>query len=216
MISWSEIDTVLLDMDGTLLDLNFDNVFWQQVVPEHYAKKHQLDIDVSKKRLQPIFDAQEGQLNWYCLDYWTTQLELDIVQLKREIEHQIEELPHTRAFLHQLKVMGKRTILVTNAHAEALSLKMKKTGLIGFFDAMVSTHDFGYPKEHPSFWAAFQRLEAFDEARTLLVDDSVKVLKSAQQFGLVHLVAISKPDSQQPSKEINDFLAVDYIDELIP
>lgn len=33
MIAWKEIDTVLLDMDGTLLDLNFDNHFWKEFVP---------------------------------------------------------------------------------------------------------------------------------------------------------------------------------------
>ena len=33
-LDWTSIDTVLLDMDGTLLDLRFDNWFWQEHVPD--------------------------------------------------------------------------------------------------------------------------------------------------------------------------------------
>ena len=31
-IDWTQLDTILLDMDGTLLDLEFDNHFWGTVV----------------------------------------------------------------------------------------------------------------------------------------------------------------------------------------
>ncbi|HBT55971.1 MAG TPA: haloacid dehalogenase, partial [Pseudomonas sp.] len=33
MLNWNAIDTVLLDMDGTLLDLHFDNHFWLEHMP---------------------------------------------------------------------------------------------------------------------------------------------------------------------------------------
>ena len=40
MINWHDIDTVLLDLDGTLLDLHFDNYFWCQHLPLCYARRH--------------------------------------------------------------------------------------------------------------------------------------------------------------------------------
>ena len=39
LLPWSGIDTILLDMDGTLLDLHYDNHFWQVYVPEKFAEK---------------------------------------------------------------------------------------------------------------------------------------------------------------------------------
>lgn len=216
MINWSEIDTVLLDMDGTLLDLRFDNYFWQTVVPECFANKNNLSFEEAVKYLTPIFKAQEGLLNWYCLDYWTGELGIDIAKLKLDSQVHINELPHTRSFLAAVKSTGKRCILVTNAHVDSLSIKMKKTGLVGFFDAIVSSHDFGYPKEQQSFWRAFHQLERFDKSKTVMVDDSLSVLKAADTFGIQHLVAITQPDSTKPPRIVHDFTAVEDLSEIIP
>lgn len=216
MIDWSKIETVLLDMDGTLLDLRFDNYFWQEVVPSHYATKQKITVEAAVEQLKPIFKAQEGLLNWYCLDYWTDELDIDITQLKIKAEEQIKELPDTRDFLAAVQQAGKRCVLVTNAHADSLSIKMKKTGLIEFFDAIVSAHDFGYPKEQQSFWKGFHALEQFDKAKTVMVDDSLSVLKAADLFGVKYLIAISQPDSTELPRIIHDFTAVTSIGKIKP
>ncbi len=216
MIDWSEIETVLLDMDGTLLDLRFDNHFWQRVVPEYFANKEGVSFDAAVKHLAPIFKAQEGLLNWYCLDYWSEELGFDIARLKVETQEFIKELPHTRDFLKAIKVSGKRCVLVTNAHADSLSIKMQKTGLVEFFDAIVSAHDFGYPKEQQSFWQAFHQLEQFDKSKTVMVDDSLSVLKAADLFGIKYIVAITKPDSEEPPRIVHDFTAVEHLGDIRP
>jgi putative hydrolase of the HAD superfamily len=38
------IDTVLLDMDGTILDLKFDSHFWRELVPTKYAAANALTV----------------------------------------------------------------------------------------------------------------------------------------------------------------------------
>ena len=216
MIDWAEIETVLLDMDGTLLDLRFDNYFWQRVVPDYYARRENISFEEAVLHLKPIFKAQEGLLNWYCLDYWSTELDIDIAQLKVETQEHIRELPHTRAFLKALKETGKRCILVTNAHVDSLSIKMKKTGLVEFFDAIVSAHDFGSPKEQQSFWQAFHQLESFDKSKTMMVDDSLSVLKAADLFGIKYIVAISQPDSTEQPRIIHDYTAVESLGDIHP
>ena len=157
MINWQEIDTVLLDMDGTLLDLNFDNHFWKEFVPLKFAQLHKIDLGLAKQQLEPQFKSMEGQLEWYCLDYWSEALQLDIVSLKKELSELIAVLPHVTDFLEKLQQSSKQVILVTNAHRDSLGLKMEKTCLQSFFDDIVSSHDLGLPKEHPGFWPLLQQ-----------------------------------------------------------
>lgn len=205
MINMSLCDTVLLDMDGTLLDLNFDNHFWLEFVPQKYAQKHQLSVEQAKQQLFPQFKAMEGQLEWYCLDYWSGVLDLNIAELKTEIAGLIAVLPHVMDFLEAIKNSQKKVLLVTNAHRDSLNLKMEKTCLQPFFDAIVCAHDFGLAKEQAGFWEILQQQHPFDKQRTLLVDDSLRVLDSAKHFGIAHLVTIAKPDSQKPVREIADY-----------
>ena len=208
MINMSLCDTVLLDMDGTLLDLNFDNHFWLEFVPQKYAQKHQLSIAQAKQQLVPQFKAMEGKLEWYCLDYWSKALQLDIAGLKTEIAELIAVLPHAMDFLEALKRSKKQVLLVTNAHRDSLNLKMEKTCLQPFFDAIVCAHDFGLAKEQSGFWEILQKHHPFDKQRTLLVDDSLRVLDSAKTFGIAHLITLAKPDSQKPLREITVYPAI--------
>lgn len=209
MIDWNNIDTVLLDMDGTLLDLNYDNHFWQEFVPLQYAQKNGHTVEEAKIILTPQFKKMEGQLEWYCLDYWTEALQLDIVGLKMEIAGLIGVLPHVVEFLEAVHQSSRTVLLVTNAHRNSLGLKMDKTCLNRFFDALISSHDYGVPKEQAAFWLLLQQQYPFDKQRTLLVDDSLAVLNAARQFGLAHLVSITKPDLQKPLRVITDYPAIE-------
>lgn len=216
MLAWQEIDTVLLDMDGTLLDLNFDNHFWQEFVPLRFAELHGLSIQDSKRQLAPRFKAMEGRLEWYCLDYWSEELRLNIAGLKQELSGLIAVHPHVTEFLDAVRSSGRRLLLVTNAHRDSLALKMEKTCLHQFFDTIISSHDYGLAKEQPGFWQTLQDTHVFEKQRTLLVDDSQTVLRSAQAFGIAHLVSISKPDSRRPKNEITEFPAVEDFRALMP
>lgn len=209
MVNWKEIDTVLLDMDGTLLDLRFDNHFWKEFVPLKFAEKTGLTIDDAKAHLVPHFKSKEGTLDWYCLDYWSDSLQLNIAAMKVELAEMITVLPHVNAFLEKLKLTSHRVLLVTNAHRDSLDLKMAKTGLEPFFDDLISSHDFGLPKEHTEFWNRLHKQHPFDKQSTLLIDDSLAVLNSAKRYGIVHLVSISRPDSGMPKKDITDFPTIE-------
>lgn len=216
MINWNAIDTVLLDMDGTLLDLNFDNHFWQEFVPLKYAELHELSLEQAKQELAPQFKAMEGKLEWYCLDYWSAALNLDIQGLKAELAGLIAVLPHVTEFLEQLQQSCKQVYLVTNAHRDSLGLKMEKTCLNRFFDAVYSSHDFGAPKEDLQFWRALVQQVPFNKQRTLLIDDSLAVLNTAKAYGVAHLLTISQPDSQRPQRNIQEYPAIVDFRELLP
>lgn len=215
MIEWNKIDTVLLDMDGTLLDLNFDNHFWQEFVPLKFAEKSGISLAAAKRQLEPRFKSMQGQLEWYCLDYWSSALELDIAGLKAEISGLIAVLPHVTEFLEKVRQSSRKVILVTNAHRDSLGLKMEKTCLQPFFDAIISSHDFRLAKEQAGFWPLLQQRHFFDKNKTLLVDDSLAVLQAARQFGIAYVVSVSKPDSTRPTKVIDEFPAIEDFRELM-
>jgi putative hydrolase of the HAD superfamily len=216
ILDWNAIQTVFLDMDGTLLDLHFDNHFWLEHVPLRYAEKHGLSHAAAQDALAPRYHKVVGTMEWYCVDYWTRELGLDIARLKEEVEHLIAVHPHVTDFLAALRGSRRRAVLVTNAHHKSLALKMRKTRLDGYFDAVICAHDIGVPKEHPEFWDRLQSVEHFDPRATLLVDDSLPVLRSARDYGIGHLLAVHRPDTQLPAKDVAEFDAIDSFLDILP
>jgi putative hydrolase of the HAD superfamily len=216
MIDWRAIDTVLLDMDGTLLDLHFDNHFWQHHLPRRFAEHHGLDPEASVQDLHDRFAREQHRLQWYCTDYWSSQLGLDVVALKREVAHLIAERPGARAFLEQLGARGRRRILVTNAHRDSLNLKLSRTRIGAGLDRMISSHDYGMPKEDREFWRRLAAEVGFDAQRTLFIDDSEAVLEAARNHGIAHLLCISQPDSRRAHRERLRFPALADFADLLP
>jgi putative hydrolase of the HAD superfamily len=215
-LDWSAIDTVLVDMDGTLLDLRFDNWFWQELIPRRYAAAHGVGVREAAGVLEPKFHAIRGTMQWYCVDYWTRELGLDIALIKREhtARRRLGYLPGALEFLRKLKASGKRRVLVTNAHPTTLAIKNEHVGVTKHFDACYSTHRFAAPKEQADFWPRFQAAEPFDRTRTLIVDDSLPVVAAAQRFGVGWLRVVRCPDTGLPPQDVGGFAAVDRVSEL--
>ena len=93
MLNWAHIDSVLLDLDGTLLDLHYDNYFWNEFVPVRYAQNRSLSVTDAKTKLLPRMLELQGTLDWYCVDFWSRELDLDILALKTELRHLIKLRP---------------------------------------------------------------------------------------------------------------------------
>lgn len=216
MLQWSEIDTVLLDMDGTLLDLHFDNYFWQVHLPQRWAEIAGISEQAATAELTAEYQQLQGKLEWYCLDYWGKRLQLPITELKREIMHKIQMRADVPAFLTALKQTGRHIVLVTNAHPDSLSLKLERTELASYIEQLISTHEFGVTKESQLLWQRLQQRLGFELNRTLFVDDSLPILQSAQQFGIKHLLAVANPDSQKPHSQFAEFPAITDYNLLLP
>jgi len=213
-IAWAAIDTVLIDMDGTLLDLRFDNWFWQEHVPARWAAPRGMALEEALRELNPRFEAARGRLDWYCLDYWSRELDLDIGALAEAASEGVAWIPGAAEFLARLGALGKERLLLTNAHPVTLAIKDRRAGVVARVDAAYSTHGFGAPKEDPAFWPRFAAARHFDPARTLLIDDSLPVLGAARAAGIGWQCAILRPDSGRPARTVTDFHAVEAIAEL--
>jgi HAD superfamily hydrolase (TIGR01509 family) len=213
---WAAIDTVLLDLDGTLLDLAFDTQFWRHTIPGAWARARGLSLDEAREQLTPRFRAREGTLDWYSVAYWSRELELDVAALKRAAMHEVRWLEGVPEFLGTLRRNGKRLVLFTNAHPEALAIKDQHTGVSRYLDAMFSSHTFSWPKEDARFWESVRRSEPFDPARTLFVDDSPPVLAAARAAGIRWVIGLRHPDSQGTVRDHGPWPAVDRITDLAP
>lgn len=216
LVDWKQIGYVFLDMDGTLLDLHYDNYFWLEHVPRRYAEQEGLDEMQARAYLFRRYKALEGRLQWYCVEFWSDELGLDIAALKRQLSHKIAVHPEVVPFLEAVRASGKRLALVTNAHGMSVDLKLDKTGLRQYFHRVISSHEFGVPKEDPEFWTRLGRSEVYDSRRTLFVDDNLDVLRVAAHAGIGRVLAVRNPDSRGDPKDTGEFDAIAGFGELFP
>ncbi|AZG71603.1 GMP/IMP nucleotidase [Shewanella livingstonensis] len=208
MFPWYKIDTVLLDMDGTLLDLHFDNHFWLHLVPEQLSFQRKISLDDANALVKQAYYSVVGTLDWYCLDYWQGYLNLDILALHHASADRINIRQDSMPFLQALAGASKRRILFTNAHPQSLALKLTHTNLADGLDALLSSHESGYPKEHPQFWQyAFEKFD-LNPARCLFIDDSEVILAASKQAGVGYQLGVSNPDSKKPHTVFKQFPAV--------
>ena len=215
MLDWTKISTVLLDMDGTILDLHFDNHFWLHHLPLRYSENNNISLAQAKEKLKSHYQQVEGTIDWYCLDYWAKQTKLSITDLKKEVQHLIRLRDDAHDFLTALRESGREIVLVTNAHPDSLSLKIERTELNQYFDTLYSTHEFGVTKESQLLWQRLQTKHGFELENTLFVDDSLTILDSAKKYGIKHLLAVANPDSQQVDNVIKDYPSITDFRELI-
>jgi 5'-nucleotidase len=215
-INWNNIDTVLLDMDGTLLDLHFDNFFWLNYLPKRYAEIHNIPFKTANDQIHNLSIKTTGTLNWYSTTYWSKELSVDIYRLKKEISGLIKMRPFAQEFLEQLGLHKKKRVLVTNAHPQSLELKISVTQINSLLDNIYTSHQFHHPKESQKFWYAFACQEKFDPEKTLFIDDSVNILQAASHYGIKELLGIKKPDGSQNSVEIEGFASIASFNEILP
>lgn len=216
LVDWDRVDTVLLDMDGTLLDLEFDNRFWIDHLPRHWGAQHGLDYEQAVARLYPLFKAREGTLQWYSVAFWQETLGVDIVALKHDLAELLRPAPYAEEFLASVRATGRRMVLVTNAHADTLEFKLARIEIGRYFDAMYTSHEFGTPKEGDGFWDHLRAKEPFAPERALFVDDSENVLRAAERYGIGQVVQMLQPDSTKPAKAGSSFAGARTLKELLP
>lgn len=211
---FAQIDTVLLDLDGTLLDLAFDNYIWLERIPRDWAVRQGVSHEMALRSLAPRFKAVEGTLDWYDIDYWSRELGIDVAGVHREERSRIAWLPGAPQWLGALRTLGKRLVLLTNSHPETLAIKDEVTAVKGYFDAAWSSRSFGAPKEDPRFWEAVRVAEPFDPSRSLFVDDSLPVLSAAREAGIANVIAVRRPDTSRELRKHHEFSAVDAVADL--
>lgn len=214
-IPLNEIKYILLDLDGTLLDLYFDDYFWKHLVPEKYAEKHDISFGAAKEYLYTTYKSHEKTLNWCDIDFWSRELNLDIPALKEQIRHLIEVHPHVIDFLKLMRKKKKKIYLLTNAHFKTVKIKFRKTKIGEYFDEVLCSFNVGHPKEDLDFWHKAQKKLKFDKELSLFIDDTEDVLKTAKEYGIRHLLFKSTASSKLKPKSTKEFMVINDFRELM-
>ena len=214
-IPLDDIQFVLLDMDGTLLDLYFDDYFWGHLVPEKYAERHDMTFGAAKDYLYKTYKSHEKTLNWCDIDFWSKELKLDIPALKEQIRHLIEVHPHVIDFLKLMKKQRKKIFLLTNAHYKTVKKKIKKTQIGEYFDDILCSFNVGHPKEYIEFWQGAQKKLKFDKEHSLFIDDTEDVMRTAREFGIKYLLFKTYASPKLEVKKSKEFLTIRDFRELM-
>jgi putative hydrolase of the HAD superfamily len=214
-LDWERIDDVLVDMDGTLLDRHFDNVFFEEELPRRYANLHRLSFEASRERLLAMYRSVEGELAWTDLHYWSGRVGIDVVAMHRELQDLIGFLPGAEDFLKAVRAKGKRIVVVTNAHQAGVAVKTAKTGLDRYVDRIVDAFEVGYLKMRTEYWPACRKLVGFDPNRSLYVDDDETCLAAAKAYGIAAIIHSAKSSSQLPPVRSPHFTSVEHLPVLL-
>ncbi len=214
-IPLNDIKYILLDMDGTLLDLYFDDYFWGHLVPEKYAEKHDMSFGTAKDYLYKTYKSHEKTLNWCDIDFWSNELKLDIPALKEQIRHLIEIHPHVIDFLKLMQKQKKKIYLLTNAHYKTVKIKFRKTQIGEYFDDVLCSFNVGHPKEDIEFWQKAQKRLKFDKDHSLFIDDTEDVMKTAREYGIKYLLFKAHASSKLEPKKTQEFLTIHDFRELM-
>ena len=210
------LSAIVLDMDGTLLDLHFDDQVWNHRLPQIIAARRACSLETARDEVATTIAGARGTLNWYCLDYWGALFDVSIHAIERELAGLVRARPGTREFLQHVAERGIRTILATNAHPRSLAHKLERTGIDRYFSVIRSAHPYGHPKEDDAFWQALAADVGLDPSTSLFVDDNVAVLDAARRFGIAELYGVHRPSSSGVWRDYAAYPAVDSLEELIP
>ncbi|MBU2559569.1 HAD family hydrolase [archaeon] len=147
------IKVLSFDVDGTLVDGRFADMFWNDGVPKLYAEKVGLSFDEAKDYLQGRYDEiGDCDLRWYLPEYWFAELGIDKnpKELVMEYACEIDVFPEVPEVLRKL---SEKYMLVASSNAPRIFLEESIKGLCEYFKhTFSSTTDFGLVKKLPEFY----------------------------------------------------------------
>ena len=215
-LDWNSIECVFLDMDGTLLDLNYDNHVWNDLVPQAYALQSGLSLADAKTSLLQHMREIHGTIEFYSFEYWTDYTGVDLIATHQAATDLVDYRPGALEFLRWLKQHGCACVIATNAHPHSIRVKDAHASICAEVDDVVSSHDYASPKEADGFWQALFTAHPYDPKNCLFVDDNEPVLDAAHRSGIGHLLAITTPDSQRPPRTGLRYPSFDDFAEIYP
>lgn len=178
-----EVDAVIFDLDGTLLD----SLWAWENSGSNYVRSLGLeppaDLDAKLETLSLMDGARYVKEMYHLPDPPEVLLEKTLEPIKNRYFYEIEPMPGVREQLAQLKAQGVKMAVATASHKEFAERALQRLGMLDYFDFIITCDEVGIGKTSPKVYeAALVRLGTLKE-RTLVAEDALHALETAHQAG---------------------------------
>jgi len=134
---------ISFDMDGTLIDNEFNRYIWYQALPELYSRQFKIDFQRAKEYVSDEYDRiGMNALEWYDIKFWFRHfgLKADWREIIQRNAHSINLYPEVKPALAKLSKYFK-LVVTSLVSREFLEVEAQVVG--NYFQGLFSvTSDF--------------------------------------------------------------------------
>ena len=201
-------------MDGTLLDLRFDNWFWQAARAGAYAARHGLTALAAGSSCSPASRRAAARSTGTASITGAANSVSTSARSSTTCATRSDWLPGAARVPRGSGALGKRRILVTNAHPETLAIKDARVVARRAGSTSCIRRTASGCRRRPGILAAPRRARAVRSAAHAVRRRQPGGAGAARDFGIRWLRAIRRPDLGRPARDTGDFAGVDSVAEL--
>lgn len=169
---------ISFDLDGTLIDLDFDFHLWFEELPRLYSEQNGIPLAEAKDLMRSEYNRIGMQRReWYDLCFWVKHhnLKVDPQKIVSDLSHKISVFPDALPVLKALKKEKRRMVVFSNTPKMFLDIKIKVDGLEGFFERTISVYsDYSKIKSHDGVFAQLAGELGVEPCEILHIGDSYK------------------------------------------
>jgi putative hydrolase of the HAD superfamily len=208
MVKLNSTTAILSDLDGVILNLDYDIKFWESWLPEHVASQSNRSLKEIKIQIQAEIDAQRGTLNFYDLNYWDDLLNVDCMEIIREQEEKCSFLEGSYEALQRLSTLKNPKYILTNGDPRIQEYKAETQNFLEFFNSIFYSMHVGYPKESKEFWALARHNLNLEFEDAIFIDDDLKVVTAAAKAGIKQVAWITPGKNRILQNRVETFASL--------
>lgn len=178
-----EVDAVIFDMDGTLL-----NTLWAwKNSTSNFLRSRGIEppenIDAEMAALSLLEGAREIKKRYGFKESPEELLEEVLATVRKFYEEDAMPKPGVPGVLQALKKQGIKICVATASDREFAEAAFKRTGLMEYIDFIITCDEVGVGKQNPLVYETALKKLGTDRKRTLVVEDALHALQTAKKAG---------------------------------